>query len=463
MVRGLGLPVLVSAPALVLRVCGIAAAPVLAAALFAAAVVAAAFLLTWGTELAELDLGEGLALALLALIAVLPEYAVDVVFSYKAGQDPGKWAPLALANVTGANRLLIGVGWSVMALFAIRAARRADYPGLDVLKPQAVRGRFGRGGAAVVLHRVQVVELAFLAVASVYGLTLALRRSLTILDTVLLVLIFIAYLWRVRHADRANAAEDPDADADDDADDDKAGDDDDDDEASELFGPASAVASLPASQRRWVTAGMLLAAAGIIIAVAEPFANSLVSTGRQLHVNDFLLVQWVAPLASETPEFIAVLLLAYRLHASAGLGALISSKINQWTILVGVLPVVFAASAGGWHGLPLDTVQREELLLTAAQSMFAVGLVITGRLAATGAWTLLGLFATQFVLAWTLPASARGSERLLLAAVYLLLALGLLIARRKAVHDVLGAGLAGRARSATGTGNRPAPTPGTPS
>jgi cation:H+ antiporter len=59
--------------------------PVLTAALFAAAVVAAAFLLTWGTELAELDLGEGLALALLALIAVLPEYAVDVVFSWKAG------------------------------------------------------------------------------------------------------------------------------------------------------------------------------------------------------------------------------------------------------------------------------------------------------------------------------------------------------------------------------------------
>lgn len=434
MVRGLGLPVLVAVPALALRISGAAVTPVLAAALFAAAVVAAAFLLTWGTELAELDLGEGLALALLALIAVLPEYAVDVVFAWKAGQDPSTWAPLALANVTGANRLLIGVGWSVMTLFAIRAARRAGYPGPDVRKPDAARGRFGRGAAAVVLHRVQVVELAFLAVASVYGLTLALRRSLTILDTVLLVLIFLAYLWRVRHADRPAT----DAAASDD-----------DDEASELFGPAQAVAALPARQRRWVTATMLLAAAGIIIAVAEPFADNLVSTGRQLHVNDFLLVQWVAPLASETPEFIAVLLLAYRLNASAGLGALISSKINQWTILVGVLPVVFAASAGGWHGLPLDTVQREELLLTAAQSMFAVALVITGRLTATGAWSLLGLFTAQFVLAWTLPVEMRGSERLLLAGVYLLLALGLLIARRRAVRDVLSAGLAGRSEDET--------------
>ena len=429
-VRGLALPLLVAIPALAIRLSGVSVTPVVAALLYAAAVVAAAFLLTWGTELAELDLGEGLALALLALIAVLPEYAVDVVFAWKAGQDPDKWAPLALANVTGANRLLIGVGWSVMALFAIRAARRANYPGTDVSAPASTRGRFGRGGAAVVLHRVQVVELAFLAVASVYGLTLALRRSLTLLDLLVLVIIFIAYLWRVRHADNTNAKNDNDNDND--------------DEASELFGPAAAVAGLPPRRRRWVTAGMLVAAAAIIISVAEPFASSLVDTGRQLHVNDFLLIQWVAPLASETPEFIAVLLLAWRLQASAGLGALISSKINQWTILVGVLPLVFAISAGSWRGLPLDTIQRQELLLTAAQSVFAVALIITGRLSAAGAWSLLILFAAQFFLAWTLPPSVSGAERLILAGIYLMLATGLLIARRRALGTVLATGLVGR-------------------
>ena len=90
--------------------------------------IGAAFLLTWGTELAEIDLGEGLALALLALIAVLPEYAVDVVFAWLAGQDPATYAPLALANMTGANRLLIGVGWSVVALVAITAGRAGRAP-----------------------------------------------------------------------------------------------------------------------------------------------------------------------------------------------------------------------------------------------------------------------------------------------------------------------------------------------
>lgn len=423
---GLLLPLAVATPALVVRATGAELAAPVAALLFATAVVAAAFLLTWGTELAELDIGQGLALALLALIAVLPEYAVDVIFAWKAGQDPDTYAPLALANMTGANRLLIGVGWSVVALAAIIAARRAGFAGRDVEPPTGGRP------AAVRLHEVQVVEVAFLALASAYALTLPLRRSITLIDTVILVAIFVAYLWRVRRADSPHAA-DEDEDAEDE-----------DDEASELFGPAAAIAELPARVRRIVTVGMLAVAAGVILVVAEPFAESLVETGQELGVSEFLLVQWVAPLASETPEFIAVLLMAYKLAASAALGALVSSKINQWTLLVGILPLVFAISAGSWDGLPVDAVQREELLLTAAQSAFAVALVVSGRLTTRGAWTLLGLFTVQFALAWTLPEGSKGIERIALSGVYLALAAALLVARRAALASVIRTGLLGR-------------------
>lgn len=416
--RGLAMPAAGAAPALVLQASGADVAAPLAALLLAAAVVAAAFLLTWGTALAEIDIGEGLALALLALIAVLPEYAVDVVFAYKAGQDPQQYAPLALANMTGANRLLIGVGWSVVALAAVTAARRAGQSNRDV--EPAAAGR----PAAVRLQEVQVVEVAFLLLATAYGLTLALRRTLTLLDTAVLVAIFIAYLWRVRQVD----------------DDDDGGE----GEASELFGPAAAIAGKPPRARRAWTIGLLLAAAAVILVVAEPFAESLVKTGTDLGISQFLLVQWVAPLASETPEFIAVLLLAHKLQGAAALGALISSKINQWTLLVGVLPLVFAISTGSWSGLPVDAVQREELLLTAAQSAFAVALVVAGRLTTRGAWSLLGLFLLQFVLAWTLPESVREVERLGLSGVYLLLAAVLLIQRRAALKNVLRTGLLAR-------------------
>ena len=76
-------------------------------------------MLAWAAEVLQLDISPGLALAVLALIAVLPEYAVDFVFTWKAGQGPAtSTRPLALANMTGGNRLLIGIGWSLVVLLA---------------------------------------------------------------------------------------------------------------------------------------------------------------------------------------------------------------------------------------------------------------------------------------------------------------------------------------------------------
>ncbi|WP_433786904.1 sodium:proton exchanger [Actinomycetospora sp. CA-101289] len=424
----LALPVAVAVPGLFLRFSGVPLSAGLAVLAFGAAVVGAAFFLSWGTELIERDIGQGLALALLALIAVLPEYAVDAVFAWKAGQDPEQYAPLALANMTGANRLLIGVGWSVVALAALAAHRRharrtrdssgrAD--GVDRARDETdvARGR-------VRLEGVQTVEVAYLAVASLYALTFPLRDSLTLLDTVVLFAIFTLYLVRVRNAGG-----------------------DDDDEDGELVGPAARIAAGPTRTRRWAAVGMLVFAGAAILAVAEPFAESLVEAGTELGVSQFLLVQWVAPLASETPEFIAVLILAWKLRGAAALGALISSKINQWTLLVGVIPLIFAISAGSLSGLPIDPVQREELFLTAAQSVFAIALVIGGYLSRRGAYALLTLFLAQFVLAWTLPAELAGIERVGLGVLYLALALVLLVRRRRALWLTLRDGLSGRALS----------------
>ena len=39
-------------------------------------------------------------------------------------------------------------------------------------------------------------------------------------------------------------------------------------------------------------------------------------------------------------------LFAWRLNTNAGFGTLVSSKVNQWTLLVGSLPIVFAISVG---------------------------------------------------------------------------------------------------------------------
>src|SRR2546423_13979162 len=138
----MALAVATTLPALILRLGGGSMDHPFEALAFGGAVVGAAFLLSWAAEAAQLDISAGLAIAVLAFIAVLPEYAVDVVFAGKAGAavaahgascvPPGSTeaspCSLALANMTGSNRPLIGIGWSKVVFVAWGQLRRRRPP-----------------------------------------------------------------------------------------------------------------------------------------------------------------------------------------------------------------------------------------------------------------------------------------------------------------------------------------------
>jgi cation:H+ antiporter len=186
---------------------------------------------------------------------------------------------------------------------------------------------------------------------------------------------------------------------------------------------------------------LLAYSAGVIFLCAEPFAESLVHLGEQAGISTFLLVQWVAPLASEAPELLVAGLFAWRLNTNAGLGTLLSSKVNQWTLLVGSLPIVFAVSAGHLTGLPLDSLQREELFLTAAQSVFAIAVLANRRLSVKEAYMLFGLFISQFVLGGVLPDSVREFERITVGLVYIVLAVVIFVRQRSYLRPLLRDGL----------------------
>jgi cation:H+ antiporter len=109
--------------------------------------------------------------------------------------------------------------------------------------------------------------------------------------------------------------------------------------------------------------------------------------------------------------------------------ALISAKVNQWTLLVGTLPVVYSFSIGEPTSLPLDTRQSHEFFLTSAQSLFAVVLLVRLWLSWRGALALLVLFGTQ-LFSPVYPALGSGifdvQDRLFYALIYLALTLALL-------------------------------------
>src|ERR1700756_292130 len=122
--RPLGTVAVFILPALVVRIAGIHPSPILGLITYGAAVVAASFLLAWAAEAAQIDVSGGLAVAVLGVIAVLPEYAVDLYYAYTAGHVP-EYTQYAAANMTGSNRLLMGIGWPVVVLVSILVARRA--------------------------------------------------------------------------------------------------------------------------------------------------------------------------------------------------------------------------------------------------------------------------------------------------------------------------------------------------
>jgi cation:H+ antiporter len=402
---------LATVPAFLVRFAGLESSHAVEAVLFGLAIVGAAFAISWAAETAQLDISAGLAIAILALIAVLPEYAVDFVFTSQGGNsfqmDPscpplpggGRESPcdLALANMTGANRLLIGLGWSMVVFIAwYRLRKTGEMP----------PGRW----EGIELTRDHSIELGFLWVATLYSLTLPLKGSITLIDTIVLVALFAGYTWRVSRA----PAEEP-----------------------HLVGPARYLGSFPVATRRASVIGLFAVSGVVIWLFAHPFAESLVATGEQLHISEFLLVQWLAPLASESPELLVAGLFAWRLNTNSGLGTLVSSKVNQWTLLVGTLPIVFAISSASSHGLPISAVQREELFLTAAQSFFAVAIMSNLTLSLREAGYLFGLFWAQFIVGALVPESLHAAERIGVGVLYLLLGLVFILRDRRRVPQLV--------------------------
>jgi cation:H+ antiporter len=368
----IGAAMLVAAPGPALRLLEITDGPHpelssgVESAIFGVSILAAATLLVWASEVAEQLISATLALALLAIIAVLPEYAVDLYFAWTAADNPDN-AQFALANMTGANRLLVGFAWpAVFFLFWFRQR-----------KPDLAVGR------------ENALSVVFLGLATIYSFSLPARQHLSLIDSGVLIGIFLVYLVLVSRAPPREA---------------------------ELVGPAQTIASLPLKARWAVVLGLFGYAAAVVFAAAEPFAEGLVDSGEALGIEEFLLVQWVAPLASEAPEFLLAAMLALRGRAAAAMTLLISSKVNQWTLLVGSLPVAFSISGATISPLDMDARQAEEVFLTAGQSLFAVAVLTSLSFNFREAALIFLLFATQLVL-------PNPEVRIGIGAAYILLAL----------------------------------------
>lgn len=404
MFRSLGIVSVVIVPALVLRILGIEVEPVLGLLVYGGAVVGASFVLAWAAEAAQIDVSGSLAVAVLAVIAVLPEYAVDLYYAFTAGHVP-EYTQYAAANMTGSNRLLMGLGWPVVVLVSVLVARRGSGRTLD----------------GVELEASNRVEIGFLMFAGVAAFVIPVTGRIHIAFGIAVLGWFGFYLYKLSRGD----VEEP-----------------------ELIGTAAALGALPDRVRRVVVATLFLLAAAVIVTCAKPFADNLIGAGTKLGIDRFLLVQWLAPLASEAPEFIIATIFASRGKGDIAITTLISAKVNQWTLLVGSLPLAFMLG-GGSAAMHLDGRQIEEIVLTGAQTLMGVTLLLGLRFQRWSAWALLVLFAVQFPLTST-------EGRLALSGVYAAIAVAALVRYRRELPATLSAPFGGRAKR---HGGHPHPHP----
>ena len=135
-------------------------------------IVAAAFFLTWATEGLEVLIAAPVALAILALVEVAPEYAFEMLLAYR------QQTALAAASMTGANRLLLGLGWPLILFVAYISARRQ-----------------GQRFTEVRLDARHAVTVAYLFVASAYAFVIVLKRTLSLVDSAVLIAIYGLYIY----------------------------------------------------------------------------------------------------------------------------------------------------------------------------------------------------------------------------------------------------------------------------
>ncbi|TPW76694.1 sodium:proton exchanger [Schumannella sp. 10F1B-5-1] len=424
LIRRIALCLLIAAPAIVFRITGFRPDPVVDLLVFGAAVVAAAFILAWAAEAAQKDISGALAIAILAFIAVLPEYAVDLFYAFRSGSEP-EYAQYAAANMTGSNRLLLGFGWPLVVIVALLVARR--------MTTKAALGAGATGGSAMAhprashaleLPKENRLDIGFLALLAIAAFAIPLLGTIPIWLGVLLVVVFGLYLWR---ASQTHGDDDGEGGA----------------GTEEFVGGAALIAEMPTRARRATVIALFVVSAAIILSSAEPFAEALVSSGSSLGIDSYFLVQWLAPLASEAPEFIVATMFALRGMGGAAIGTLIASKVNQWSLLVGSLPVAHGLGGGGW-ALELDARQIEEFVLTASQTVMGVAIILALRFHWWSAAALAGLFAVQFFV-------ADEGGRYVLSVIHLVIAVGALIVHRRDILPTLAAPFR-RGQAASGGG-----------
>ncbi len=318
------------------------------------AVIVSALIISWAAEAAEFSISQGLAVAIVALLQVVPEFMVEAVIAWHKDID------LMMANFTGSNRLLMGVGWPLIFITADVYSRIRNGKKIDVVR----------------LRPENIVEVLALFVSSLYFIVVLLKRDLQIYDGVFLGAVFLFYMYILRILPEEEEEKKEDL----------------------LAMPRAIVSVEDGRKRGYIILILFLVGGAAMWAVADPFLNSMKEVSAAFGISAFVFVQWVAPFLSEFPEKVTAFYWARTIRlAPMALLNMISSKVNQWTLLVSMIPVVYSFSMGRVSTIPLDIHHREEILLSMMMTFYGCATLAKLKFTRANAVTLFALWLAQFL------------------------------------------------------------------
>jgi cation:H+ antiporter len=317
-------------------------------------VLLSSFIVGWGAEAAQFLVSQGLALALLAWLQTLPEFAVEAVIAWHRD------VPLMTANFTGSLRLLTGVAWPMIFLVSWLSARKSRHVRfLDY---------------TVTLDQVHAVGVVALLPPIAWFFVVWWKGTLDLWDSVVLLLLYVFYLATLRKLPPEEG------------------------EAREELPiiPRRALA-LPTPWNGLAVLGLFLLGGAILYFVTPRFLDSMLGLAAMLGVSTFVFVQWVSPFLSEFPEKVTAFAWARKPgKASMALMNMVSSNINQWTVLAAMIPMVYAFALGRPQAIAFDEHQRAEILLTLAQGTLGFLLLVNMEFNWLEAFGLFALWFVQF-------------------------------------------------------------------
>ena len=318
------------------------------------AILVASIMIAWGAEAAQFFMSQGFALVILAWMQCLPEFAVEAVLAWH------KQNHLLIANLTGAIRLLTGLGWPMIYATAAFAFRRKNK----------------RAMGQIEVDGVQSVQIIGVLVCLLYVTVLCFKNSLTVWDAVVLMAIYAAYLLLLRRIPAEGG-----------------------EQVEDLGRIPKAVVQAP-RLTRIVSIFLLFGAGGaLIFFAAEPFVGSLFAISTAFGVSQFVFIQWIAPFISEFPEQVSAFYWARSIdRASLALMNMVSSNITQWTALAASLPIVLSLSHGTPTPIVFDEQQSREMWMTLGQSLLGIFFLLEMRLRWWQAAGLFALFAASLAL-----------------------------------------------------------------